>query len=65
MTKQTDAARRIHAESLELQRLFAATPVPPAPYQRRHPALHAGVLLVMVTVASALLLLLLAHPAVA
>jgi hypothetical protein len=64
MTTASDAARRIHAEALELQRRFAeAPPQPSAPQRRPHPLMHATALVLVISLASAALLLLLAAPA--
>jgi hypothetical protein len=64
VTRATDSARRIHAEALELQRRFAETPLDASEPRRSHPVMHGMVLALMVSVASAaLLLLLLARPA--
>jgi hypothetical protein len=64
VTRASDSARRIHAEALELQRRFAETPVETSEPRRQHPALHASLMILTVTLASAaLLLLLLARPA--
>jgi hypothetical protein len=64
VTRASDNARRIHAEALEMQRRFAETPVEPSEQRRQHPVLHGAALALVVSLASvALLLLLLARPA--
>jgi hypothetical protein len=46
-----------------MQRRFAETPIEPSTPRRPHPFMHAGALVLVVTLASMALLLLLARPA--
>jgi hypothetical protein len=63
MASASDSARRIHAEALEWQRRFAETPHEPTAPRRQHPFMHATALVLVISLASAALLLLLASPA--